>query len=81
MSTANQEAARPPVEKLWYYICDHCGNLVTIEAAPIPEDQEWACDECEGSALWEFTNQAHAMQHARHIQAAVRTGLFRETRA
>lgn len=60
----------------WYYICDACGSIVTIEAAPIPEDQAWSCADCGSDAMWEFSNEAHALQHSRHIQQLVRSGLF-----
>lgn len=63
----------------YYYICDGCGNVVTITAEPIPEGETWECDKCSGSALWEFTNKQHALDHAAHIQRGVASGLFRRT--
>jgi DNA-directed RNA polymerase subunit RPC12/RpoP len=61
----------------WYYICDHCGNVVTIEASPIPEGQSWECADCGSSALWEFESKENALQHSRHIQRLVKSALFR----
>ena len=60
----------------WYYICDSCGNIVTIEAQPIPEGQNWSCDECGSNALWEFPDKAPALAHAEHIRRIVRSRLF-----
>lgn len=77
MSDHTQEAAEPPVAKAWYYICDHCGSIITITAAPIPEGEEWECDDCGSTAIWEFDNQENAMQHSRHIERMAASGLFR----
>jgi DNA-directed RNA polymerase subunit RPC12/RpoP len=52
----------------WYYICDACGSIVTIEAAPIPEDQTWACADCGSDAMWEFTDKDNALRHSEHIK-------------
>lgn len=64
----------------YYYVCDACGNIVTIADQAIPEGESWECDECGGTALWEFTGEAgkhHALNHSAHIRDALRTGLFR----
>jgi len=61
----------------WYYICDACGSIVTIEDEQIPEGQAWECSDCGSNALWEFTNQENALQHSRHIQRLVRSGIMR----
>lgn len=61
----------------WVYVCDHCGSIVTIEAAPIPEETAWECDDCGSNAMWEFTSKEAAMQHSRHITSLVRSGLVR----
>ena len=61
----------------YYYICDRCGNLVTIEEQPIPEGQDWECDQCHGSAMWEFTDKDKALAHAEHIARGARSGIFR----
>lgn len=74
---------------IFYYVCDKCGNLVTITDAAIPEGEEWECDICHGSALWEFTDKQKALSHAEHIQHAlallawsggIRSGIFRSAR-
>jgi rRNA maturation endonuclease Nob1 len=61
----------------YYYICDGCGNVVTITEAPIPEGQAWQCDECGSEALWEFTDKTNAINHSEHIRRIVQSGLFR----
>ena len=67
----------------WYYICDHCGSIVNITVnitdAPIPEDENWECADCGSSAMWEFTNEGNAMQHAEHIRRLVASGLVRRS--
>lgn len=65
----------------WYYICDACGSIVTITAEPIPEGDVWECADCGSSAMWEFTNETNAMQHSRHIQRLVRSGLIRRAQS
>lgn len=65
----------------WYYICDACGSIVTIEAQPIPEGVDWECADCGSNAMWEFTRQDAAMQHSRHIQALHRSGLIHKAEA
>lgn len=52
----------------WYYICDKCGNIVTIEAAPLKNQGSWLCDECGASALWEFDNRTNALIHSATIR-------------
>jgi DNA-directed RNA polymerase subunit RPC12/RpoP len=42
----------------FYYICDGCGDMVTITAEPIPEDEEWTCEKCGSHALWELRPRA-----------------------
>jgi DNA-directed RNA polymerase subunit RPC12/RpoP len=61
----------------WYYICDHCGSIVNITDAPIPEDENWECADCGSSAMWAFTDARNAMAHAEHIRGLVRSGLVR----
>lgn len=56
----------------WIYICDKCGNIVTIEAASLVDQGSWECDKCGASALREFQDQAKALQHSRDIQERVR---------
>jgi DNA-directed RNA polymerase subunit RPC12/RpoP len=67
----------PETETRWYYVCDRCGSLVTIEAAPIPEGEEWECADCGSGAVWEFTNKANALAHGNHIRRGYKSGLFR----
>ena len=62
----------------YYYICDRCGNLATIVNEPIADDGGFACDECGGVALWEFTDKTKALDHSEHIRRINRSGLFRE---
>lgn len=64
----------------WYYVCDRCGNLVTIRETPIPEGEDWACDKCGSSAMWEFTNQRAAVEHAHHVKRGYDSKLFRGAR-
>lgn len=63
--------------KHWYYVCDSCGNLVTITAAPIPEGIDWTCDTCGSNAQWEFTDKEAALRHSLRIQDVNRSRLFR----
>jgi hypothetical protein len=57
----------------WFYICDKCGDLVTIEAAPLPHSTYWVCDKCGCTSLWEFDDEAKALQHSRDIQHKARS--------
>jgi len=62
----------------YYYICDRCGNLVTVESEAIPDGQDWECDACGSHALWEFPNKDHALAHGAMIaRRASRSGIFR----
>lgn len=65
-----------PEAPRYYYICDACGDLVTIEDEAIADDSGWQCSKCGSHALWEFTDKAAAMTHAERIQAIVRSRLF-----
>ncbi len=66
------------MSETYYYICDGCGNIANItEGEPLPEDEEWACDECGSSALWEFTSKRNAMIQSNRIRAIHNSGLFR----
>lgn len=72
MSSAN--------EANYFYVCDRCGDVITIEAAPILEGVLWECEKCGGSAVWEFASSRHALEHAAHISAMYRDGVHRELR-
>ncbi len=61
----------------YFYICDRCGNIVTITDAAIPEGEAWACDECGSSSLWEFDNKENALNHSEHIRRIAGSRLFR----
>lgn len=62
-------------ETRYYYICDACGDLVTIEDEPVADESGWECD-CGSHALWEFTDKRAALKHAEHIRRLVRSRLF-----
>jgi hypothetical protein len=55
------------VAKAYYYVCDNCGSMVDISDEPHPADETWYCDDCDSTALWEFTNPINASLHARRI--------------
>ena len=61
----------------WYYVCDSCGNIVTITDTPIPEGESWECGECGSSAMWEFPRASAAVAHAEHIRTLVRSGIVK----
>jgi len=64
------------VTRPYYYVCDGCGHLETRE--PVPENGEWNCPECDGSAAWEFPPEkgADAHIHAAHIERGAKSRLF-----
>lgn len=61
----------------FFYVCDHCGDFVTITGAPILEGDAWECASCGSSAAWEFTDPQAAREHSEHIRKGVTSGLFR----
>lgn len=63
--------------KRWYYVCDKCGNLSHVAAAPIPEGASWECAVCGSDRAWEFTNERNAFRQSQRIQAINVSGLFR----
>jgi len=66
---------------LWFYVCDTCSAVAQHEGQ-IPEDSDWNCPVCDGSAAWEFPpdRRRAALDHAAHIQRIVDSGLFRKVR-
>lgn len=65
----------------WYYVCDSCGDL-TARDSQIPQPcYDWKCSECGSSAAWEFPRHREALEHSRHIQSGVNSGLFRKVSA
>jgi hypothetical protein len=63
---------------LHYYVCDNCGCLVTVTDGPIPEGEQWNCDECGSERAWEFTDKQAAYDHGAHIQRGTASGVFRQ---
>jgi hypothetical protein len=61
-----------------YYVCDRCGDIVTVTEAAIPEGDSWRCDSCGSTAAWEFTNADHARDHAAAIVLRKRQAIRRE---
>lgn len=60
--------------RVMHYVCDRCGLYFTHEPASMMECPN---GECQSPALWEFPSKDAALQHARHIQNGLRSGLFR----
>jgi len=52
----------------YYYICDNCGSIADIGDKHPEDGPEWACADCDSTALWEFTDKDKAVLHAQHIQ-------------
>ena len=57
-----------------HFVCDACGLYFMREPASMMECPN---GECQSTALWQFTRKDNALQHARHIQDGIRSGLFR----
>ena len=59
------------------YVCDTCGLYFVKEQAALIECPN---GECQSARVWEFARKEKALQHARHIQDGIRSGLFRPVR-
>lgn len=58
------------IEQRWYYICNRCGSIADIAAAPHHEGVTWACADCDCEKLTEFTNQDAALAQSNTIREA-----------
>lgn len=54
----------------WYYICNRCGSIADIAAAPHGEGVTWMCADCDCERLTEFTDQVEALAQANTIRDA-----------
>lgn len=54
----------------YYYICNRCGSIADIAAAPHGEGVTWACADCGCERLTEFTDQDVAMAQSNAIRDA-----------
>jgi predicted nucleic acid-binding Zn ribbon protein len=56
---------------IYYYICDNCGSIADITETKHPDDgPQWACADCDSTALWEFTDKDKAVLHGKRIRDA-----------
>lgn len=63
---------------LFYYVCDRCGDILTITEGAIPADESWTCENCGSQTAWQFTDKDHARDHSAHIRDAARRGTWRD---
>lgn len=62
------------MSQVMHYVCDRCGHYFSREPASM---MECPVADCQSASLWEFNRKDAALQHSRHIQLGLSSGLFR----